>query len=124
MWKVRTSWAPGGAGCVMPFTVRELAGRRNSAITDPSVGARPRRDRFNLSRQGVQMHGTVVETGARRAVHPQQSVLQPVPTVALRKTLAGMCPPALGAVGRRVDGGGRLHEQVLELEGLDEIAVP
>src|SRR5215472_16740471 len=113
MWKLRTSWAPDGGGCLMPFTGRELAGRRNSAITDPSVGAWPRWDRLDVTCQGVQMHGTVVETCARRAVHPHQRVLQPVRIVALRKILAGVCPPALGAVGRRVDGGGRLHEQVL-----------
>src|SRR6516225_6857276 len=75
----------------MPLTGRELAGRRNSAITDPSISAWPRWDRL---------------------------------VVALRKILARVRAAALAAVRGRVDGGGRLQQQVLELEGLDEIAVP
>src|SRR6516165_7088833 len=124
MLKVRTAPAPAGGGWVMPLTGRELAGRRNSAITNPSVGAWPRRDRLHVARQGVEMHRAIVETGARRSIHPHECVLQPVEIVALRKILTGVRPAALGAVRRRVDGGGRLQQQVLELERLDKIAVP
>src|SRR6516165_9020627 len=108
----------------MPFTGRELTGRRNSAIADPSVGARPWRNRLDVARHRVQVHGAVIETGTRGPIHPHQGVLEPVEVVALRKILTGVRPAALGAVRRRMDRGGRLQQQVLELECLDEIAVP
>src|SRR5215475_9569128 len=100
MWKVRSAPAPAGGGCETPLTGRELAGRRNSAITDPSVGAWSRRDRLHVTRQSIQVHRTIVETSARRPIHPHERVLQPVGIVALRKILAGVRPPALGAVRR------------------------
>src|SRR2546421_1102987 len=124
MRTVRRSRVPGGAACVTPFTMRELAGRRNLAITGPSVGARPGRNRLDVARQGVQMHGAVVEAGTPRPLDPHERVLEPVTVVALREILACVRAAALGAIRRRVDGGRGLQQQVLELEGLDEIGVP
>src|SRR3989440_13026182 len=124
MRTVRRSRVPGGAACISPFTMRELAGRRNLAITGPSVGARPGRNRLDVARQGVQMHGAVVEAGTPRPLDPHERVLEPVTVVALREILAGVRAAALGAIRRRVDGGRGLQQQVLELEGLDEIGVP
>src|SRR2546423_10508916 len=124
MRTVRRSRVPGGAACVTPFTMRELAGRRNLAITGPSVGARLGRDRLDVARQGVQMHGAVVEAGTPRPLDPHERVLESVTVVGLREVLGGVGAAALGAIRRRVDGGRGLQQQVLELERLDEIGVP
>ena len=70
------------------------------------------------------MHRAVVEAHAPGTLHPGQGVLQPVLIVALGEILARMRAAALGAVGRRMDGRGRLQQQILELERLDQIGVP
>src|SRR5437016_7271341 len=126
MRSVRTPEAPAGAAWVTPFTTREFGGRRKSAMgfSAFSVGARPGRNRLDFARHGVEMHQAVVEAGTPRPLDPYQRVLEPGAVVALREILAGVRAAALGAIGGRVDGGRRLQQQVLELEGLDEIGVP
>src|SRR5437762_11655041 len=126
MRSVRKPEAPAGAAWVTPFTTREFGGRRKSAMgfSAFSVGARPGRNRLDFARHGIEMHRAVVEAGTPRPLDPYQRVLEPAAVVALRKILAGVRAAALGAIGGRVDGGRRLQQQVLELEGLDEIGVP
>src|ERR1700756_1777882 len=98
MRSVRTSSAPGGAGCVTPFTTRELGGRRKSAMgCSASVSACLGRDRLDLARHGVEMHRAVVEAGTPRPLDPHQCVLEPVAVVAQREVLAGVRATALGA---------------------------
>src|ERR1700740_403714 len=124
MRKVRGSRAPAGALWVTPWTMREFAGRRNSAIALPLVGARLGRDRLDLGGERVQVPRPVVETGLARSVDPHQGVLEPVLVVALGMVLARVRAAALGTVGGRVDRGARLQPRVFALEGLDEVAVP
>src|SRR5580704_953221 len=118
MRSARTAVAPAAAAWVTPLATCGAGG------IWPSVGPCPGWDRLDVARHGVEVHRAVVEARLARAFDPHQRVLHPVHVIALRKILARVRAAALGAVGGRMNGGARLQQQVLQLEGLDEIGVP
>ena len=74
------------------------------------------------------MHGTVHQLGGSRSkqsvVVVRHGVLQPVHVIALLEVLARVRSARLLAGLGGDHGAVRLLEQVLELEGLDEVGVP
>src|SRR3546814_18956034 len=65
----------------------------------------------------------VVDAGFALVADPAQGVLLPLRVVALGEVLARMGAARLLAVLGGDDGGQRLAEQVLQLEGLDQVGV-
>src|SRR5262245_19274727 len=118
MTKRRTFFAPAGALKVLPadLSIFELAGSVNSAM---ALSVRPRlgRDRLDVLRHRVHVHGAVFDARLAGLVDAAQRVLLPVRIIAILEVLARMRAAALGAVGRRHDGGRGLAEQVVELDG-------
>ena len=92
--------------------------------SDHSVRPRLRRNRLDVLRQRVHVHGPVFDARLAGLVHPAQRVLLPVHVVAIREVLARMRAAALLAVLGADDRGRGLPQQVVELDGLDEIGVP
>src|SRR3546814_9330470 len=66
----------------------------------------------------------VVDAGFALVADPAQGVLLPLRVVAFGEVLARMGAARLLAVLGGDDGGQRLAEQVLQLEGLDQVGVP
>src|SRR5260221_8953816 len=70
------------------------------------------------------MHGPIADRPLALVIAPRDGVLHPFLVVALGVVLMRVRTPAFLAIRRRVHGDDRLRQEILELEGLDEIAIP
>src|SRR5690606_7423393 len=70
------------------------------------------------------MHRAIIERGLTLLIHPAKCVLHPVRIVAVREVLARMSATAFLTVDGTFNGGDGLHNEIVELERLDEIRVP
>src|ERR1700723_911157 len=122
MRKRRVARAPSGAACTRPLRLmRELRGRKNCAIDAPLISPRLRRNRLDIARQGLKVHRPIVEARLAVRIEPYERVFEPARIVAVRKILARMRAAAFGAMRGRKNRGSRLQQEILKLEGFDEV---
>eukprot|EP00754_Rhynchopus_humris_P011124 Rhum_TRINITY_DN14212_c1_g1::Rhum_TRINITY_DN14212_c1_g1_i1::g.73847::m.73847 len=84
------------------------------------------RERLDLVRQRVVVHGAVVQADGARllVVNVRQRVLHPVRVVTVREVVTGVRSPRLRTRDGGLHGHVRAREQVLELERLNQVGVP
>ena len=70
------------------------------------------------------MHGPVVKPAVAGRVDPAKRVLQPLLIVSVGEILASLGAAAFFAIFRRMHRRNCLAQQIIELQGLDQIAVP
>ena len=90
----------------------------------PLIYARRRRNWRHIITQSIHHDTAIAQIRFITFVKTHYCMLHPVIVVAVLEVVPRVCPAALLAGLRGEHGVRALHEEVLQLEGLDEVSVP